>query len=104
MSPIITHPAYYFASTAADLPWRWITIRAAYAGLVRKAVTIVTVAGHRQSRRLRLDPAVGALRNTGPFMRPHPLGWRDDEVGGGDRSSCRGLSSPIHRGRRISLA
>jgi hypothetical protein len=89
---VICHPAYYLAgesiarptSPAAGLPPPWITIWAAYASLVRKAVTNVTVAGRRQCRRLRLDPAVGALRNTGLFVRPHPLRWRDDAADGGE--------------------
>jgi len=58
-------------------------IRAAYASLVRKAVIIVTLARRRQVRRPRLDPTVGVLRETGLFVRPHPLRWRDDETGDG---------------------
>jgi hypothetical protein len=56
-------------------------IWATYASFVRKAVMFVTLA----RRRPRLDPAVGALRDTGLFVRPHPPRWRDDEAG--DRGS-----------------
>jgi hypothetical protein len=89
---VICHPAYYLAgeriarptSRAAGLRPPWITIWAAYASLARKAVTNVTVARRRQIRRLRLDAAVGALRNTGLFVRPHPLRWCDDAADGGE--------------------
>ena len=67
-------------SPSASQPWT--ILRAAYASLARKAVTIVTLARRRQVRRLRLDPAVGALRDAGLFLRPHPVRWRDDEAGG----------------------
>jgi len=65
---------------AFRLPLPRVDTAAAYAALVARAVTIVTVAG-RRVRRPRLDPTVGALRNTGLFMRPHAVRARDDETG-----------------------
>ncbi|HUL10003.1 MAG TPA: hypothetical protein VLV76_26975 [Candidatus Acidoferrum sp.] len=51
---------------------------AAYAALAARAVTFVTSAWRGRAGAPRLDPAVGALRNTGLFLRPHPVRARDD--------------------------
>jgi len=66
------------------LPPPRVNIRAAYAAVVRKAVTLVTFAWRGRTRGARLDPAVGALRNTGLFVRPPAPGGREDETGGGE--------------------
>jgi hypothetical protein len=67
---------------ALRLPLPRVDNAAAYAALLAKAVTIVTVAWRRRARGPRLDPAVGALRNTGLFLRPHAVRARDDAAGG----------------------
>jgi hypothetical protein len=88
-----TPPAGPAAGGCFAAPWAasWAVLRAAfrlplprvdsataYAVLLRKAVTIVTLAWPRRARGPRLDPAVGALRNTGLFLRPHAVRARDD--------------------------
>ena len=54
---------------------------AAYAALARWAVTLVTKAWRRLAPRPRLDPAVGALRNSGLFLRPRARRDNDDADG-----------------------
>jgi len=66
---------------ALRLPLPRVDSAAAYASMAAKAVTFVTVAWRRRARGPRLDPAIGALRNTGLFMRPHAVRARDDEAG-----------------------
>ena len=70
--------------TMLHLPLTPADLLAAYAAFVRKAVTVVTFGWRGRARRARLDPAVGALRNTGLFVRPHALRRHEDDAGGGD--------------------
>lgn len=63
------------------LPLPRINIRTAYRAVVRRAVTLVTFAWRRPARRVRLDPALGTLRNSGLFLRPHASRQRDDAAG-----------------------
>ena len=70
--------------TTLHLPLPRVNIRAAYALVVSKAVTIITFAWRGRARRARLDPAVGALRNTGLFVRPHGLRQREEMADIGD--------------------
>jgi hypothetical protein len=69
---------------ALHLPPTPANIVTAYAAFVRKAVTVVTFAWRRRTRRARLDPAVGALRDTGLFVRPRELHGREDAAGDGE--------------------
>jgi hypothetical protein len=57
------------ATLRLSLPW--VNIRTAYAAIAAKAVTVITFAWRHRTRRAPLDPAVGTLRNTGLFVRPH---------------------------------
>lgn len=67
------------ATLRLSLPW--VNIRTAYAAIAAKAVTVVTFAWRG---RARLDPAVGTLRHSGLFMRPHTLRWGADAAGIGE--------------------
>jgi hypothetical protein len=73
-----------FAALRAALRLPRVDSATAYAALVAKAVTFVTVAC-RRTRGPRLDPAVGALRNTGLFVRPHAVRAGDDPDDGAAR-------------------
>jgi hypothetical protein len=77
-----------------------VNIRPAYAVVVSKAVTIITFAWRGRARRARLDPAVGALRNTGLFVRPHALRRHEDDACGGDSQLMPAtlvITDPSHR-------
>jgi hypothetical protein len=63
------------------LPLPRIDIRQAYSALIRWTVTLVTLAWRGPARRVRLDPALGTLRNSGLFLRPHASRQRDDDAG-----------------------
>jgi hypothetical protein len=80
------------------LPLPRINIRGAYNDVVRRAVTLVTFAWRRPTRRVRLDPALGTLRNSGLFLRPHAFRQRDDAAG--DESGlvpAALLTTPSHK-------
>src|SRR5262249_45387054 len=47
------------------LPLPRINIRRAYRALIRRTVTLVTFGWRGPTRRVRLDPALGTLRNSG---------------------------------------
>jgi len=70
------------ATLRLSLPW--VNIRTAYAAIAAKAVTVITFAWRDRTRRARLDPAVGTLRNTGLFVRPHGLRQREAMADIGD--------------------
>jgi hypothetical protein len=63
------------------LPLPRINIRRAYSDVVLKAVTLVTFPWRRPTRRVRLDPVLGTLRNSGLFVRPRASRQRDDAAG-----------------------
>ena len=85
--------------TTLHLPLPRVNIRAAYAVVVPKAVTIITFAWRGRARRARLDPAVGALRNTGLFVRPHALRRHEDDADGGSSQLMPAIviTNPSHR-------
>jgi len=70
------------ATLRLSLPW--VNIRTAYAAIAAKAVTVITIAWRDRTRRAPLDPAVGTLRNTGLFVRPHGLRQREEMADIGD--------------------
>lgn len=70
------------ATLRLSLPW--VNIRTAYAAIAAKAVTVITFAWRDRTRRARLDPAVGALRNTGLFVRSHGLRQHEAMADSGD--------------------
>lgn len=70
------------ATLRLSLPW--VNIRTAYAAIAAKAVTVITFAWRDRTRRAPLDPAVGTLRNTGLFVRPHGLRRREAMADIGD--------------------
>jgi len=86
--------------TTLHLPLPRVNIRAAYAVVAPKAVTFITFAWRGWTRRTPLDPAIGALRNTGLFVRPHALRWHEDEAGGSDSQLMPApvaVTHPSHR-------
>ena len=85
--------------TTLHLPLPRVNVRAAYAVVVPKAVTIITFAWRGWARRARLDPAVGALRNTGLFVRPHALRRQEDDADGGSSQLMPAIviTDPSHR-------
>ena len=70
--------------TMLHLPLTPAHIMTGYAAFVRKAVTVVTFGWRRRTPRPCLDPALGTLRTTGLFVRPHALHRREDVAGGGE--------------------
>jgi hypothetical protein len=69
---------------APRLPLPLVTMRTAYAAFIGAAVTAVTFAWRGRARPARLDPAVGALRDSGLFVRSHAFRLHADEADGGD--------------------
>jgi hypothetical protein len=82
------------------LPRPRVNIRTAYATIVPKAVTLVTFVCRSRTRRARLDPTVGALRNTGLFVRSNALRRLGDEAGGSESQLMPAnivVTNPSHR-------
>jgi hypothetical protein len=86
--------------TILHLPLTPAHLLTTYAAFLRKAVTVVTFGWRSRTRRPRLDPALGTLRTTGLFVRPHALHWREDVAGGGESQLVPAtlvVADPSHR-------